>query len=264
MQAQTSIHHSPKISLVFRILATVRDIFPVIINENYVASINSILHFITFFTSFYRKVSIFKSCITISVVCCLMSDLWYYYTLPTLGFFAALLAALLLVCTVIQILKFSKNERFLLYPMQIAIVMIPMFLSLLAMVFFALGVRVCINLFSETCFILYNSPSLTTAMKKKKDITYCTNFCKRHILSKTKELYILLDLIFAALCFCILLLELILLLCTNEPNKMVDGDTQTGPVSNRDSNYDKTSAIIINPQFKQAFIARRSPMQTNL
>ncbi|VDO10517.1 unnamed protein product, partial [Brugia timori] len=61
------------------------------------------------------------SCITISVVCCLISDLWYYCTLPTLGFFAALLAAFLLVCTIIQILKFSNNERFLLYPMQIAI-----------------------------------------------------------------------------------------------------------------------------------------------
>lgn len=35
MEAQTSLHYSPKISLVFRILATVRDIFSVIINENY-------------------------------------------------------------------------------------------------------------------------------------------------------------------------------------------------------------------------------------
>ncbi|VDK67115.1 unnamed protein product [Litomosoides sigmodontis] len=198
MQATTSLYHSLKISLVFRILAA--------------------------------------SCITVSVLCCLTNDLWYYYTVPTFGFFFAILATFFLLGTlIIGALKFSKNEIFLLHPVKIAVVMIPMFLSLLATVFFALGVRVCMNLFSETCFILYNSPSLTTSM------------------------------IFAGLSFCVLLMELILLLCTSEPN-MVDGGTQTGPMRTPNLDYhDKTSsAVIVNPQFKQAFIARRPPVQTNL
>lgn len=48
-------------------------------------------------------------------------------------------------------------------------------------------------------------------------------------------------------------MEFRLLLRTNEP-KMVDGGTQTGP----NLDYDKSlSAVIVNPQFKQAFITCR-------